>query len=344
MYGQDVQKYYFLLKSMPLIKKILQVVVPLALAAILFWLVYRNMDFGKLADVLKRGLHYDWLFVAVALSALSNVLRGLRWRQLLEPVSDQSKNSTAILAVFVSYAVNLLFPRAGEVARCGIVAKNDGVSFSRSLGTVISERILDACCLLLIAIFAILLQLGFFADFFQQNPDSLNKLKDTITSPTLWGSLLLLVVVYFLIRRQVKKSRLYEKTKAFLVKMWEGMKTIGTLRRPLLFVGYSVLIWVVYFLMFYVGRYFFPFEVNLGVVPMLSAFVMGSLGVLAPVQGGIGAYHFMVIYALTFYGINEPEAAIFALVVHGVQTVQSLVFGFLAWGWISVRKRSKTLV
>lgn len=323
---------------MPIVKKILQVVVPLALAIVLFWLVYRDMDLERLAEVFKRGLNYGWLLVAVVLSAVSNVLRGLRWRQLVEPISGQSKNSTAILAVFISYAVNLVFPRAGEVARCGIVTKNDGVSFSRTLGTVISERMLDAGCLFLIAISAILLQLGFFGDFFRQNPESLHKLQQAVTSPLLWGGLAVLVVIFFLIKGQLKKSRLFEKTKGFLMKLWEGMKTIGTLKKPVLFVGYSLLIWVLYFLMFYVGRFFFPFEINVGVVPMLSAFVMGSLGVLAPVQGGIGAYHFMVIYALTFYGINEPDAAIFALVVHGVQTIQSLLLGFFAWVWLSARK------
>lgn len=322
---------------MPQVKKILQVLVPLALAVLLFWLVYRDMDFSQLTAVFKQGIHAGWLLVAVALSALSNVLRGLRWRQLLEPVSNQCKHLTAILAVFVSYAVNLLFPRAGEVARCGIVAKNDGISFSRSLGTVITERIFDACCLLIIAILTIVLQLGFFGDFFQQHPDSLMKVKRALTSPVLWGSLVTLVVVVIVSKKYVKKSHFFEKARNFLLKLWEGMKTVGSLRKPVLFAGYTLLIWVIYFLMFYVGRFFFPFDINLGTLPMLSAFVMGSLGVLAPVQGGIGAYHFMVIYAFTFYGVAEPEAAIFALVVHGLQTIQSLLFGFFAWIWLSIR-------
>lgn len=338
MYGHDVQKYYFLLKSMSLVKKILQVVVPLALAIFLFWLVYRHMDFRQLAEVFKRGLHYGWLLVAILISVVSNVLRGLRWRQLMEPISERSRNSTAILAVFVSYGVNLLLPRAGEIARCGIVAKKDGFSFSRTVGTVISERIVDAICLFVIAVIAILLQLGFFGEFFRQNPDSLHKIRHMATTPVLWGGILLSVILFLLVKGQLKKSRLFEKANGFFKKLWEGMKTIVTVRKPLLFVGYSLLIWVLYLLMFYVGRFFFPFDINVGVVPMMSAFVMGSLSVLAPVQGGIGAYHFMVIYALTFYGVNEPDAAIFALVVHGVQTIQSLLLGLLAWILLSAKK------
>jgi len=321
------------------LRKILQILVPLALAILLFWLVYRDMDFSKLATVFKSGLHYGWVIIVILLNALSNVIRGLRWQQLIAPISPDSRKKTAILAVFVSYAVNLLFPRAGEVARCGIVNKQDGLSFSRTLGTVITERIFDTLCLLLIAILAILFQLGFFNDFFNQNPDSLKKVVKIITSPYIWGGLVALVLLFFVLRRPLKKNRFYEKTRGFILKIWEGMKTIKTLKRPFVFVLYTLLIWVIYFLMFYAGRFFFPFDIPLGVIPMLSAFVMGSLGVLAPVQGGIGAYHFMVIYTLTFYGIAEPEAGIFALVIHGLQTIQSLLFGLFAWFWLSAKSQ-----
>lgn len=336
--GNASQKYDFLPKSMPLLKKILQIILPLALAVLLFWLVYRDMDFGQLLTVFKQGLNTGWLLAAILLSVVSNVLRGLRWRQLLEPISSDSRHRTAILAVFVSYAVNLLFPRAGEVARCGLVTKHDGVSFSRTLGTVVTERVFDAACLLLIAILAILFQLGFFSDFFNANPDSLQRLLHLAMSPYLWLGMAILILGALLLKRPFKKSRYYERIKGFLFKVFEGMKTIITLRQPLLFVGYTLAIWLVYFLMFYVGRFFFPFEITLGVLPMLSAFVMGSLGVLAPVQGGIGAYHFMVIYTLTFYGVAAPEAAIFALVIHGVQTLQSLLLGLAAWVWLSAEK------
>lgn len=313
------------------IKKILQIVIPLALAALLFWWVYKDMDFTKLSEVLRSGLNYGWIIVSILLSTLSNIIRGLRWNLLLQPVCPGAKNSTSTLAVFISYAVNLIFPRAGEVARCGIMHKYNGASFTRSLGTVITERVFDSICLVLIAALAILLQMGFFADFFDKNPQSLEKLVSLITSPYIWGSLLFVVVLVLILRNRLKATRFYDKIKSMLVKLFEGMKSITTMKKPLLFIFYTISIWGIYFLMFYIGKLFFPFDIELGLLPLLSGFVMGTLGILAPVQGGIGAYHFMVIYTFVFYGVSEQNAAIFALVIHGLQTLVSLFSGLIAW-------------
>lgn len=323
------------------LKKILQIVLPLLLAALLFWWVYRDMNFSRLVAVFKSGLHYEWLLLSVFLSIISNILRGLRWHALLEPVCPGGTKRTTILGVFVSYAVNLLFPRAGEVARCGILHKYDNLSFTKSLGTVVTERVFDTICLFFIAILTILLQLGFFSNFFVKNPSSYEKLVSMLTSPYIWGTLLALAILFFITKKQLKKTRLYVKIHDFVSKLWEGMKSIATLKKPFTFIIYTISIWGIYFLMFYIGKYFFPFDIPLGILPMLSGFVMGTLGILAPVQGGIGAYHFMVIYTLMFYGISEPYAGVFALVVHGLQTIVSLVTGFFAWLLILFFDRSK---
>ena len=301
------------------------------MAGVLFWFVYRDMDFSRLSEVFRSGIHIEWIILSIILSTLSNIIRGLRWHILLEPVCPGGKKSTAILGVFVSYAVNLLFPRAGEVARCGILHKKDRLSFTRSLGTVITERTFDAICLVIIAVIAILLQLGFFRNFFLQNPESLDKLLSAVSSVYIWGSLLVLIALFFILKKQLKSTRLYDRIRDFVLKLWEGMKSIVNLKRPVLFVLYTVSIWLIYFIMFYIGKFFFSFDIDLGLLPMLSGFVMGTLGILAPVQGGIGAYHFMVIYTLMFYGVPESDAGIFALVVHGLQTIVSLLSGLVAW-------------
>lgn len=322
------------------IKRILQILIPLVLAAILFWWVYKDMDFSMVGKAFEDGIHYEWFLLSFVLSVLSMLVRGLRWHMLLEPVCPGGRKKITILSIFVGYAANLLLPRAGEVARCGVLKKADGLSFTKTLGTVITERVVDVFCLLLVTLGTILFQLGFFRNFFTENPKSLDKLIHLVTSPVLWGGFLFLLLLFFLLKNQVKKLAFYEKLHGFIVKLWEGMKSIVTLKHPVLFIFYSFLIWLIYFLMFYIGKYFFSFDVPLGILAMLSGFVMGSFGVVAPVQGGIGAYHFMVIYTLMFYGMSEPNSLIFALVVHGLQIVFTLITGLIAYLWlISINKK-----
>ena len=338
-------KVTIFIDSMAYLKKILKILLPLVLAVFLFWWVYRDMDFSRLMDVFRSGLNYEWILLSCVLSVLSMIIRGLRWHQLLDPVCPGCTKKTTILSIFVGYAANLLLPRAGEVARCGVLTKSDGVSFSKSLGTVITERVFDMICLLAMTFFTVLFQMGFFRDFFIKNPSSLEKLTSIATSPVLWGGLIGILLVLFLLFKYLKRFGFYEKLKDFARRLWEGMKSIVTIKHPILFIVYTILIWGIYFLMFYIGKYFFPFEIPLGILPMLSGFIMGSFGVVAPVQGGIGAYHFMVIYTLMFYGISEPDAGIFALVIHGLQTILSLVTGLVAYLWVmAADKKSKKRV
>lgn len=316
------------------IKKILQVVLPLAMAGLLFWWVFREFDFNSLVKAFSSGVHYEWFFVSLLLSILSMVLRGLRWHQLVEPVCPGGRKSVTILSIFVGYAANMLLPRAGEVARCGILAKSDGLSFTKTLGTVITERVFDVICLLLITALTVLLQVDVFRAFFMNNPESMAKLQHMATSPILWGGLLVLILAFFLLRKRIQKMPFYGKLYDLMLRLWEGMKSIKNIKHPLLFIVYSIAIWGCYFIMFWIVKYFFTWDMPLGVLALLSGFVMGSFGVVAPVQGGIGAYHFMVIYTLVFFGVSSSDAGIFALVAHGLQTIFTLVTGLIAYVWI----------
>lgn len=316
------------------IKKILQVILPLAMAGLLFWWVYKDWDFNALVKAFSSGVHYEWFFVSLLLSILSMVLRGLRWHQLVEPVCPGGRKSITILSIFVGYAANMLLPRAGEVARCGILAKSDGLSFTKTLGTVITERVFDVICLLIITVLAVFLQVDVFRDFINRNPASMAKLQGMATSPVLWGGFIGLILLFFLLRKRIQKMTFYAKLHDLTLRLWEGMKSITTLKNPILFILYTIAIWGCYFMMFWIVKYFFTWDMPLGVLALLSGFVMGSYGVVAPVQGGIGAYHFMVIYTLVFFGISSSDAGIFALVAHGLQTIFTLVTGLIAYIWL----------
>ena len=109
--------------------------------------------------------------------------------------------------------------------------------------------------------------------------------------------------------------------------MWDGMKSVWLLKRKGLFLAQTLLIWGGYFCYFYITFYAFDFTRDLGIKVGLIAFTMSSIGVAVPVQAGIGAWHFMVIATLVCFGVNENDAAAFALVVHTVQTAWTVICG-----------------
>lgn len=322
------------------IKKILQWLLPLFLGLFLFWLVFRKMDFASMKEIISQGLRWEWIAVYVLLFLLPMILRGLRWQQLLDEASPGARVGHTILSVFVAYGANLIFPRIGEVARCGLLKQHDGISFTKSLGSVVTERVFDIICLLLMALAAVLLQMDVFRQFFVENPDSAQKISALLLSWKLWLAVIVFVILSVLAFRFLKTKTIYQKVKNTLKQLWEGMLSIRGLKHPGLFIFYTIAIWALYFLSFYVGKFFFNVPLELGLLAMFTAHIMGSFGIVAPVQGGIGAWHFMVIFTMGFYGISQSYAGTFALTVHGLNTLLTIVCGLLAYLWISLDKSS----
>jgi len=316
--------------------KICKWTLPLLLGLLLFWLVYRKVDIASVGEILRQGLCWQWVAAYCLLYTVSMILRGLRWQMLLEPVCPGGRARTTVLSTFIAYGANLLFPRIGEVARCGILTKYDGLNFSTSLGTVVTERVFDIICLILMALAALVMQVEPFRDFLSENPSAGEKWLKLLLSWELWLGVVLLIVAavaaVFLLRRRP----VWLKVKTFLRQMWDGMLSISTLRRPWLFVLYTILLWGAFYIAFYLGQYFFKVPLGLSFVAMFTAYVMGSFGVVAPVQGGIGAWHFMVIFTLTFYGVGQAEAGAFALIVHGLNTLFTIASALIAWGLVVV--------
>ena len=195
------------------IKKILQWLLPLFLGLFLFWLVFRKMDFASMKEIISQGLRWEWIAVYVLLFLLPMILRGLRWQQLLDEASPGARVGHTILSVFVAYGANLIFPRIGEVARCGLLKKHDGISFTKSLGSVVTERVFDIICLLLMALAAVLLQMDVFRQFFVENPDSAQKISALLLSWKLWLAVIVFVILSVLAFRFLKTKTIYQKVK-----------------------------------------------------------------------------------------------------------------------------------
>ena len=308
-------------------KKVLQVVFPLLLGAFILVWVYRDFNFLRVGEVLTGGMDYGWIAVSLVFGVFANLFRGWRWKLALEPLGEYPRTSHCVYAIFISYASNLVIPRVGEVTRCGVLSKYDGVSFSKSLGTVVSERMIDTLCVGLITGLVLLSQMPVFATFFAETGTNVGRYAEVLTSGHFYliilCALAILVLGFFLIRN----IALFAKLKGILQNVWQGVVALKDIKHIPLYIIYTVGIWVCYFLEFYLAFYAFGFSAHLGVSAGLVMFVVGTLAVIVPTPNGAGPWHFAVMKMMMLYGVGKEDAGIFALLVHGIQTFLLILLG-----------------
>ena len=133
--------------------------------AILYWM-YRDFDFSQIEGVLLHGMNWTWMLLSFPFGILAQMIRGWRWRQALEPVGEHSRKSVAVNAIFLSYAASLVVPRIGEFTRCAVLKRYDDVSFSKALGTVVTERVIDSLLVMIITGLTLILEIRVFDIFF----------------------------------------------------------------------------------------------------------------------------------------------------------------------------------
>ena len=304
-----------------ILRTFVKVVLPLGFGFLLLWWLFREMDLTEIWNVIRHGVRYDIILFSLLFGLFANIVRGLRWGLLIETLGVRFKRSNAINAVLGNYAVNLVLPRVGEVWRCGIVAKYDKISFSKLLGTLLIDRVSDTIMVGTITLFIFIFNIDFFISFFAKNPALLEGFHAMLNSIWIYALAIGLVILVWFVFKYMSHFTLVRKAKDLLLNVWAGMKSIWLMDRKWLFLVQTLLIWSGYFCYFYITFYALDFTRELGIGVGLIAFTMSSIGVAVPVQGGIGPWHFMVIATLVCFGVNENDAAAFALVVHTVQTV-----------------------
>ena len=302
--------------------------------------MYRGIGWEALVDALSHKMSWTWMLLSMPFGILAQVLRAVRWRQVLAPAGERPRLSTCTHAIFLSYASSLVVPRVGEVLRCGILKRYEGSNFTCCLGTVVTERIIDTLLILLLSLLTFLTQIPVFLHFFRETGVSMDGLLSRF-SLTGWlvtavCGLLALVCIVLVSRR----FRLFSKTKSVVSDLKNGLLSVRKVESPLLFWLYSVGIWVSYFLHFYLTFFCFDFTAGLGPMAALVAFVVGTFAVLVPTPNGAGSWHFAVKTVLVLYGVGQTEAALFVLIVHTLQTLLVALLG--VWSSVALAMRRKT--
>lgn len=324
-----------------LIKKALKLILPLVLGGFILYWVYRDFDFAKAGDVLRHGVNWWWMLFSLAFGVFSHVFRGWRWKQTLEPLGVFPKTSDCVNAIFISYATNLILPRVGEVSRCGVLAKYDDVSFAKSLGTVVTERLIDTICIVFIAGITFLLQMPVFLTFFEETGTKIPSIVHLLTSVWFYIVLFCIIGVIVLLYYLMRALSFFEKVKGVVLNVWEGVMSLKNVKNIPLFILYTILIWVCYFFHFYLTFYCFDFTVHLGILAALVMFVGGTFAVIVPTPNGAGPWHFAVISMMMLYGVNATDAGIFALIVHGIQTFLVALLGIYGLAALSLTNRQR---
>lgn len=314
----------------------LKYLIGLSIAGGLLWYVFKDWD---LEDLMKRfaQVDYSWVFLSVFLSIISHIIRAYRWNLLLHPLGYNSVTTyKTFLAVMIGYLANLLAPRAGEITRCGVLKRTDGVNMSASLGSVVAERIIDLLGLMVIILLGLLLQFerlsGFLKDFFQEKTESIEISTTTIQLLTISGLIVVSgLLALWLLRARIKRLPVYYKLRSFANEMADGFTSVLKLQNKTGFWGSTLLIWVFYYAMAYVVIFALPSTSHLSLLAGLSILIMGGLGMSAPVQGGFGTYHILVGSVLSLYGVMEKDGYFFATLIHTSQTFSILIFGGISF-------------
>ena len=315
--------------------------IPLCCGVLIFWAVYRQLDMKRVLRILTE-IKYEWVILSMIVGVISHIARALRWRLQLQALGNNVSLHTATNAIFGTYAMNLVFPRLGEVWRCGYVAQREGMSFTMLLGSVVSDRLMDTVSVLLLIVAVFFLQMNVLFDFLKEYPSIEETAIALATSPYLYLSLAVVVGAIIWLFRQKKEYRWVVRIKELMRKLWYGIRTIFTMKKKTQFILYTILIWFCYYLQLYLCMFAFAETAQLGALTALSLFVMGSIGAGVPVQGGFGPWHVAVIATLYIYGVTDPDVAgSFALVAHGAQIVIIVLLGIYTFFSILFEKKKR---
>ena len=304
---------------------------------LLLFLAFNNQNPQELIEQLKT-VDYLWVWFSMLFGFLAFVSRGLRWVILLQNLGYQAKPLNSIYAVSIGYFTNLAIPRAGEVTRCTSLSQSEKIPVNKLFGTIILERTIDFMILVSLICFTFLVEFEAFSQFFT------NLFEDGEDAPSNVGFFAIaifstLLMLFFVFKNKLKQTAIYQKIAGFLHGVADGFKSIKGIQKKWAFWGHTLFIWLMYYLMTYVC--FFAIESTQLLSPIDGLFIMviGGLGMIAPVQGGIGAYHLVVKIGLMILGISADAALLFATVVHTCQTLMTLFVGSISLLMLFLSKR-----
>jgi uncharacterized protein (TIRG00374 family) len=309
-----------------------------AVGVLLLWFSFRSVNFSKLAVELKNA-DYSWLVLSVFFGFLAFASRARRWVLLIHPLGFNPSTLNSFWALMTGYLANLALPRIGEITRCVALGKKEKIPVDKLIGTVVVERTIDFFSLLSIMVVLIITssdQIGLF-------------LKESILVPiqqkvvslfgSTWALWLILAFIgglsmFLMIRykHDLRKIRFFAKMFTLARGIIDGLKSITNMKRKWEFIFHTVFIWINYTLMTWVVVFSLESTSHLRLIDGIFLLVIGGLAMSAPVQSGLGAFHYIISRGLLIVnGIPIEDGLAYALLTHESQLIFVAIVGAISF-------------
>ncbi len=278
-----------------------------------------------------KSANIFWVFMVFLAFTLSNVSRMIRWGMLMRNMGYPIRNGIVYMSIILGYFFNLFFPRLGEFVRAGTIAKYDEVPMEKVVGTIVVDRTMDVLCLALVMALAFAVEYDNLMNFINANrpADGPGMFSQTWFSVFILGSIAIAGILWKF-RKNLQSTKFGQKISGIFKGLWEGIQTIFTLKKPILFILHSLNVWLMYFLMAYLCFFAFDPTAHLGLRAGLTVFAFSALGVLIPSPGGMGTVHWLTIQALALYGVGKFAAFSFAnILFFSIQIFYNIIGGII---------------
>lgn len=305
-------------------KNIIFLVLSTLVGFALMWWLYRGFRGEQLLDFFTLRTNYVWMALAIVAGIAANVLRSLRWRMLLSSAGIGISRRRAVELIFISYLVNSVTPRLGELVRCLLLKQGSAEMGSCALGTVVSEKLSDIACLLLLLGVALGLEHRATADLihaiYAHKPPGLSPLAIRIIGAVCASGAAVLAVMF------------WRRLRGLLGNLLHGIASIAHLQSVTAYAALCLGIWTCNFLQIYLLAPCFAELSGVGFAGFVHLFAMVSVGALFPTPAGAGPWHFAAVKTLTtVHGVSHQTAKSFALISHGLKTLLVMLLGLLGW-------------
>ena len=322
------------------LKTLITVSVSLAIAGLFMWFALKGMEFKKIAGYFAKA-NYFWVFAAAFFGLLAYWFRAVRWNLLLEPMGYKISNSNALWTISFGYLMNLTIPRSGELARSTALFGVEKVPVDKSFGTIILERVVDLVCMGGFLLLTLIFKYDAILSFYRYVTQEKSKTAEPESGNGLYiflGLVILAVILFFSLRKRLEKFLLYQKILNFATGIFHGLMSIFKMRQKGKFILLSLAIWISYYLAAYLVCFALPETSDFTFADGFFIIVVGTLGMMVPASGGIGAFHFALklgIMALFLSMGKNPEEGgevglSYAFISHTMQLVIMIVMGVIS--------------